>query len=479
MARLGPQALAGLRNIDTPQYDRDSLQAGQVHIGVGGFFKAHQARYTDDVLHDGPADWGIIGASLQSQTAADQLNPQQGLYAVQERGPDTAPTRIIGALQRVICAAEARGYEELLNTLADPRIHLATLTVTEKAYCDNGRGLDTELPVIQSDLTTTGPAASLPGVLVAALERRRARGSAPITLLSCDNLAANGRVLERVVTQFAAQRAPSLTDWIAQHVTFPCSMVDRIVPATTEADRDAFAARHDIRDEALSICEPFRQWVIEDRFAGPRPAWENAGALLTDDVAAFESTKLRLLNGPHSVCAYVGMMAGHTHVHEVMGDARLGLYLYHLVHNEVQPVVQAPPGLDADAYITSVFARFSNPEIAYATRQVGSDGSRKLPQRWIPVIDANLAAQRPMPGLALAVAAWIEHLREPAPDPDAAHLAALYQASNTSADLVQTIFATPVFEGLTQPHDAFIGDVVGALTRLREHGVYAALPYSA
>ena len=464
---------------DLPQYDRTRLRPGILHIGVGAFHRAHQAVYTDDVLNETGGDWGIIGASLRSATAEAQLAPQDGLYTVTTLSPTHTERRVIGAIGRILTATTADGYRQLIQTMADPAIHVITVTVTEKAYCHLSSELDTRHPDVLHDLNAEALRHSLPGVLSAGLRARFEARGAPVTILSCDNLAANGVVLSNVVSGFAALTDPDLLDWMTSSVSFPSTMVDRIVPATTPADRDGLASALGVRDEGMVCCEPFKQWVIEDRFAGPRPPWEAAGALLVADVGPYESAKLRLLNGPHSACAYLGMLHRHEYVHQVMDDHILGDFVRQLVTEEVIPTVTPPAGLDLQAYARSVFQRFANSEIAYATVQVATDGSQKLAQRLVPVARERLQAGQSIGRLALVFAAWVEHLNAPAPDPLSDELSGLYQVHRDPDDLVAAIFAdTSVWRGLGDQGDAFKAGVAGALKAIRTNGLVAAIARS-
>ncbi len=474
--RLGKALLPALQGLDLPRYDRSTLQPGLLHIGVGAFHRAHQAEYTDDVLNGAGGPWGIVGASLRSATAERQLAPQDGLYTVNALGRDTSRTRVIGAITHVLTAATAPGYDELMSVMADPAIRAITLTVTEKGYCHAAGTLDETHADVRHDLRTAGVRRSLPGVLAAGLDARRRAGGAPITLISCDNLSGNGQVLRNVLTAYAQLRNPALASWIENSVAFPATMVDRIVPGATEDDRVALSRDHGFRDEATVTCEPFRQWVIEDRFAAERPPWEDAGALLVDEVLPYESAKLRLLNGPHSAGAYLGLLRGHEFVHEVMQDAPLRQFLSALVEEELLPGIPALPALDLPRYVASIFERFANPAIAYGTRQVGTDGSQKLPQRLIPVLRERLETGAPVTRLALVVAAWIQHLEAPAPDPLASTLQSLYRKHNEAEALVNALFSgTRVFETLETVRPAAISAISAALTRLRTHSLNAAL----
>jgi fructuronate reductase len=288
--RLSSKAATHLAGaVPLPGYDRAVQKPGIVHFGIGAFHRAHMAVYTDDAMNAGERNWGIIGVSLRSASVADQMNPQDGLYTVTERSLGGSKVRLIGAVQRVIVAHQEP--EAVVAAIASPSTHIISFTITEKGYC---RAADGSLDLAHSDET------SVFAYLTSAFRRRMNARLSGLTLLSCDNLASNGAQLERLMTQYLTHSAPDLLDWFTANCTCPGAMVDRIVPATMDADRAEIQNMLGMRDEAAVITEPFSQWVIENKFAGPRPAWEKHGAQITSDVHAYETAKLRMLNGAHS-----------------------------------------------------------------------------------------------------------------------------------------------------------------------------------
>lgn len=293
-----------------PGYTPSEHGTGIVHLGVGAFHKAHQAMYTDTALAAAGGDWRITGVSLRGTAAADALNPQHGLYTLVERGPDGTRGRVIAAIDRVIAATRDRAA--VLDAMTDPATRIVSLTVTEKAYgIDRAAGaVDPSHPAIAADLADPRAPAGAVGLIVEALRRRRAAGARPFTALCCDNLPDNGGLLRTGVLDFAGRIDPELRRWIEDEGRFPATMVDRITPAATEATLGAAEDLTGCRDLAAVETEPFTQWVIEDRFADGRPAWELGGALFVDDVAPFERMKLRMLNGSHSMLAYAGFLSG-------------------------------------------------------------------------------------------------------------------------------------------------------------------------
>ncbi|MGN6550787.1 MAG: mannitol dehydrogenase family protein [Pararhizobium sp.] len=392
--------------IRRPAYDRTVLRTGIVHLGLGAFHRAHQAVYTDAALGRDFGPWGIEAVSLRSAATADALSAQDGLFSVLTRAGDESEVQVVGALLAAHAARERPAL--VLDRLADPAVRIVTLTVTEKAY-----GLDPKtggLDLSHADIAADRAAPEMPrgvlGHLVEGLARRRAAGTAPFTVLCCDNLPANGHVVARLTTEFARLRDTALADWIAENVTFPSSMVDRIVPAPTERTFADVEAVLKLRDEAAVETEPFMQWVVEDRFPGGRPAWEAGGALFVSDVEPYEHMKLRLLNGAHSLIAYLGQNRGLAYVRDVMAvEPHRRLVEAHM--RAAAETLRPVPGIDIEAYIASLLERFSNTAIAHATAQIATDGTQKLPQRLLlPTVDA-LSNGYDGHAFARAVAEWI------------------------------------------------------------------------
>lgn len=409
-ARLDGRCLDALRG-DTaiPAYDRHGAGIGIVHLGVGAFHRAHQAEYTDDALAKSGGNWAILGVSLRNPDVRDSLASQDCLYTVLARGRDGDRARVIGALAEIVFAPDDPAL--LLSRMADPAVRIVTLTVTEKGYCHDpstGRLREDDAD-IASDLANPDRPVTAIGYLVSALAMRKAAGVAPFTVLCCDNLPQNGKVVRGIVLAFAGLRDKALAAWIAKAVPFPCSMVDRIVPATTEADRAAVAALIGVSDHAAVIAEPFRQWVIEDNFACGRPAWEQVGAEMVADVAPYEEMKLRLLNGSHSMLAYLGYLAGFDYVSEAIDQPSFRRLIIDFMDEEVSPTLDLPPGVDLAAYKSALVERFANPALQHRTWQIAMDGSQKLPQRFLNTIRDRLDAGAPINRLALGVAAWMRY----------------------------------------------------------------------
>lgn len=404
--RLSATTLAQLPgDVIRPGYDRAQVKAGVVHLGIGAFHRAHQAVMFDDVLAADDLRWGIVAASLRSPTVRDQMAPQDGLYTMLVRDGAEQTARIIGAVQRVLIAPEAP--DELLVVMAAPDTHIVTLTITEKGYkLDPATGgLIEDDPQLAADLAALERPQTALGFIVAALAMRWAAGLAPFTAISCDNLPHNGTRLRAGVLALAARHDPALAAWIEAEGAFPETMVDRIVPATTAQDIADLADRLGVEDRAMVKTEPFTQWVIEDRFCGPRPEF-GAGVQLTKAVAPWEEAKLRLLNGAHSAIAYLGGLAGLAHVHEVLARPEARAFVEQL-WDEAETTLSPPAELDVAAYRKALMARFDNAALMHRTHQIAMDGSQKLPQRLLAPIAARLAAGQGVEALALAVAGWI------------------------------------------------------------------------
>lgn len=395
-------------SIRQPTYDRSAQAAGIVHIGIGAFHRAHQAVTTDDAMGAGDRDWGIVGVSLRSGDVAAQLNPQDGLYTVSVRGAAGSELRLIGAVQRVLVAAE--NPQAVVDAIAAPTTHIVSFTVTEKGYL---RGPDGAL-----DLSAAQGPASLYRFVGAGLAARKAAGLSGLTLLSCDNLAGNGAALKALMRQYLAAEHPDLADWFDATCRCPATMIDRIVPATTDADRAEVEAALGARDEGAVVTEGFSQWVIEEDFAGPRPRWEAVGAELVADVAPYETAKLRMLNGAHSALAYIGLGAGHVFVHQAIADRAIRPLIDRLMRDEAAPTIDAAPGQDLALYADALIARFANPALHHRLIQIAMDGSQKLPQRWLETLAWHQARGARCPSLEAAIAAWIGFLRSDHPIDD-------------------------------------------------------------
>ena len=396
-----------------PRLSRSSPpnKAGIVHLGLGAFFRSHAALIIDDAMDAAGGDWGIIGVSLRSPGIRDSLQPQGNVYTAVEMSPEGRKTRIAQILSDVVFAPE--NPEALLVKMADPAVRIVSLTVTEKGYCHipSSSMLNLKNPDVQRDINAANPSTAI-GYLVRALQRRHAAGLRPFTVLSCDNLPNNGRVARNVVIGLAECIDKDLADWIDREGRFPSTMVDRIVPATTAADKEQLEVSCGYRDEAPVLHEPFCQWVIEDNFVdGKRPAFERAkGVHMVDDVAPFELMKVRMLNGTHSSLAYLGYLAGYETISQTIRDPAFRQFVQRVWNEEIIPTITPPDGVDLHDYARELLDRYSNSAIKHRTWQIAMDGSQKLPQRILGTIADNRNAERSCDGLILAVAAWMRYV---------------------------------------------------------------------
>lgn len=461
----------------TLAFDPAKLETGIVHLGVGAFHRAHQADYTDEAIRNGDLRWGIIGASLRSAETRNALRPQDYLYTLAESDETGERFRVIAALQDVLVAPEDPAA--VIAAMCLPTVKIVSLTVTEKGYChDPATGeLDESHPDIVHDLANPGLPKSAPGFLVAALRERRARNLPPFTVLCCDNLPANGRTVAKVVARLASLQDAQLGQYVVENVAFPSTMVDRIVPATTDGDRARVTAATGLEDAWPVVTEVFTSWVVEDRFPQGRPQWS---ANFVEDIAPFELMKLRLLNGAHSSMAYLGYLAGLETIADCMADEALAHFVAHLMHREVTPTLAVPPGADIDAYKAALLRRFRNPGLRHRTWQIAMDGSQKLPQRLLGTVRDRLKAGQAIDALALGVAAWMRYVtgidekgqpidvRDPLRD----KLQALTEAAGRDAEkITKALLGIEQIFGRDLPADrTFTSAVAGALESLFSKG---------
>lgn len=422
-------------------YNRDELATGIVHLGVGAFHRAHQAVYTEQVVRRFGGDWGICGVSLRRPDVRDALAANDNLYTVAIKSTDTVELQAIGVLRELLVAPENPTL--VIERIAATGTKVVTLTITEKGYCLNPAtgALDPEHTDIVHDLSHPDQPRSAIGFLVAGLAARRGDGSGGLTILSCDNLSNNGGKLRNATLEFASSIDSDLCEWIDQYCCFPSSMVDRIVPAITDTHIDAAAQQLGFRDEALVVTEPFRQWVVENNFAGPVPAWDEVGAEFVKDVEPFELMKLRLLNASHSTLAYLGCLAGYESVADVMGDTAF-VSLVEQLMEEMACTLPDLDGFDVDGYRRQLLQRFANRGLEHQTRQIAMDGSQKIPQRLLPAIAERLSRGEAPDASILGLAAWIrytmgvdeEGLRWEVSDPLAETFSSLMQSTAAEPD---------------------------------------------
>jgi fructuronate reductase len=412
MRRLSRSVLPELpSSVRQPQYDRETLQIGIAHIGIGAFHRCHQAEFIDDMLEARFGRWGVLGVNLMAPNLSDLLAPQDCLYSRTLRQDERVETRIIGALREVIDIEDKASAEAAIAALGGSEISVATMTVTEKGYClaPSTGALDFDNPALRADLEGAFPPRTLLGLLALALERRRQTAGAPLTLISCDNVPSNGARLGAAVLKFAALRSAELARWIEDRVTFPCTMVDRIVPATSPDDIEEVSSRLGARDPAIVVGEPFRQWVIEDKFAGERPPLDLAGATFVADAKPYEEIKMRVLNAAQSTLAHQGALVGHEFTYQAAADPVLAALTRKMLEQETSTTLPKLAGMEVAPYIEQSMARIRNTAIRHRCHQIGTDGSQKIVQRLVDPLRERLATGRPAGLLTLSVASWIAY----------------------------------------------------------------------
>ncbi|HEX3257527.1 MAG TPA: mannitol dehydrogenase family protein [Pseudonocardia sp.] len=414
---MTPLTMASLSSLDpvvaVPGYDRGTVSAGIVHLGVGAFHRAHQALYLDRLMNDGKAlDWGIVGVGVLPGDARmrDALAAQDCLYTLVEKSPDgSQEARVIGSIVEYLLAPD--DPEAVVERMADPAIRIVSLTVTEGGY--NFHAVTGEFqaddPGVVHDLEPGAAPKTTFGLVVEALDRRRQRGIPPFTVLSCDNIQGNGDAARRSFTAFARLKDPKLGEWVEQEVRFPNCMVDRITPVTTDDDRAALQERHGLEDKWPVVCEPFTQWVLEDSFSIGRPPVEDAGAQVVADVEPYELMKLRLLNASHQGLCYLGYLAGYRLVHDVCQDPLFAEFLLAYMDREATPTLHDVPGIDLHAYKRELIERFSNPQVRDTVARLCAESSDRIPKWLLPVIRHNLEHDGEIDRAVLVVAAWARY----------------------------------------------------------------------
>ncbi|MCE9683392.1 mannitol dehydrogenase family protein [Halomonas alkalisoli] len=400
------------RAVTVPAYDREALRPGVLHIGLGNFHRSHMAVYLDRLFAQEEAlEWGVIGSGVMPADVRmrSRLRKQDHLSTIVEMAPGAMSARVIGVMLDFVPVASAA----IVKALADPRIRIVSLTITEGGYfLDAATGrFDPRHPLILADVADPGHPRTLFGMMLKALAERRARGYPPFTVLSCDNLSGNGEVTRRTLIGLAERIDPDLAAWILREVTFPNSMVDCITPRTTARERELVRRRFGIVDAAPVVCEPFRQWVVEDRFCAGRPPLETVGIELVDDISRYEKMKLRILNAGHASIAYVAALLGYRYVHEAMADPDIHAWLLALQEREILPILEEIAGLECRAYRERVFERLRNAEIGDTVARLCANGSTRQPKFILPALRDALAQCRPVDGLALELALWCHYCR--------------------------------------------------------------------
>jgi mannitol 2-dehydrogenase len=401
-------------SVATPGYDRGQVRAGIVHLGVGGFHRSHQAMYLDRLMQQGRAlDWGICGVGVLpgDRRMAGVMAAQDCLYTLVVTHPDGfLDARVIGSVVEYLLAPD--DPDAVVERMTDPAIRIVSLTVTEGGYnVDAVTGaFDTGNAAVRADLVPGAAPATSFGLVSEALVRRRARGIAPFTVMSCDNIPGNGDVARRSFAAFAALRDPELGEWVQREVPFPNSMVDRITPATTDVHRAELARRFGVEDGWPVVCEPWTQWVLEDRFGSGRPPLEDVGVQVVDDVEPYELMKLRLLNGSHQAMGYLGTLAGYTFMHDVCQDPLFRRFLHGYMDREATPTLAPVPGIDLDSYKADLIGRFANPNMRDTLARLCAESSDRIPKFLLPVLRANLASGGDIRCTVAVLAGWARYV---------------------------------------------------------------------
>ncbi|MBX2853515.1 MAG: mannitol dehydrogenase family protein [Rhodobacteraceae bacterium] len=465
----------------TPGYDRAALTPGLVHFGVGNFHRAHQAAYLDRLFSQGrDLDWAVIGTGVTEADRAMRadLLAQDCLFTLVSQSAEESRARVIGAMVDYLPVGEAAA---IIAQLADPRIRIVSLTVTEGGYfLDGEERFNLDHPVILAEAAGLTSPRTVFGLIAAGLRSRRAEGAAPFTVMSCDNIPHNGAVTRNAVAGVARLSDPELAGWIETAVAFPNGMVDRITPATGDAELAAVVRDHDIADRRPVFCEDFSQWVLEDHFPAGRPALEDVGVEFVPDVAPYERMKIRILNGGHAVLAYPAALLEIEYAHQAMADPLIWGFLDKVEREEILPTVSPPPGVDAAGYLQVIERRFANPKIADQVRRLCYDGANRQPKFILPIIADRLAEGEGVEGLALASALWCRYCagetESGAPiapnDPNWTRLTQIAQA--TRNDPAAWLAMEEVYGSLGQAA-AFQADFAAALTAMWRDGVAETL----
>lgn len=405
MSQLNIQSLSKLpEHIKQPKYDLENTGRGIVHLGPGAFHRAHQAVYTDLAMSESGGHWKIDGVSLRSRDLRDKLATQDNLYSLVVLDEDPY-IQVIGAFNNIFVLGEQRA--QVMSTMCDPDTHIICLTVTEKGYCLNSFGeLDWSNSDIEKDKHSPEQPVSAIGLLVAVLKERRNSGHYKLTIISCDNLSDNGTKLANAVVSFANAIEPELGLWIKDNICFPNTMVDSITPATSEELKDQTEKQLGFYDAWPIQREAFTQWVIEDKFSGPRPDWEKVGVTFTQDVYLYEKAKLRVLNGTHSTLAYLGRLCDLETVYQAISESSFEDFIRKLLVNEILPSIGATQEMDLSHYANAIIQRYHNKHIRHLLAQIAWDGSQKLPFRILNTVRDNLQNKRSISLLCVPIAAW-------------------------------------------------------------------------
>lgn len=478
----------GTQRIEIPTYDRNDVKEGIVHVGVGGFHRAHLAVYVQKLLQKhGERDWAICGVGLRPNDAAmrDVLSAQDHLYTVIERSAKGSTAHVVGSIRSFLFAPDSQ--EAVIAKMAHPDTHIVSLTITESGYYynENTHELQSEHPDIQHDLANLDAPISTFGYLYAALARRHAQGLKPFTVLSCDNMQKNGSITRHMLVSFARLHNPDLAKWIAEEGSFPNAMVDRITPSTSQNDIKSLADTFGIEDAWPVVTEPFMQWVVEDKFCDGRPPFEKVGVQVVKDVhnvEQFEKHKLRLLNASHSAMAYPGQLAGFKYVHEVMEHPIYRKFIWQMMQEEVKPLLPDIPDVNIDEYCNTLMERFSNPTIMDQIPRIALNASGKVPQFIMPSVAENIWVTGPFRRLCFVVGAWFHYIngvddkgnKFEVDDPLREQLQTLAKAGGT--DPRELLSVKMLFGDDLRKDKRFLDEVTAAMELISKVGVMEAIP---
>jgi len=470
--------------VAVPGYDRSLVTPGVVHVGVGGFHRAHQAMYHDRLMNQGTAlDWGICGVGVMPEDLGMKqvLDAQDGMYTlVLKHNDGTWEPRIIGSIVQYLYAPD--DPEAVIEKMAAPSTRIVSLTITEGGYnvSDTTGEFEKDNPDVARDLEPGAVPRTAFGLITEALRRRWTRGLGPFTVMSCDNLPGNGHLSKTVFTAFARLRLPELGDWVERETRFPNSMVDRITPATTDADRAKVRDRFGIEDQWPVVCEPYTQWVLEDAFGAGRPPYERAGVQVVSDVEPYELMKLRLLNGSHQAMAYFAYLCGYRLVHEAAQDPEFRAFLLGYMNEEATPTLPPVPGVDLAEYRHTLIERFSNPQVRDTIARLCAESSDRIPKWLLPVVRQQLATGGEIRRSAAVVASWaryaegVDETGQPIEVVDRLRDSLTTLARRQREDPLAFIANRDLFGDLAD-HERFVTAYTSALASLHQHGARATL----
>jgi fructuronate reductase len=472
--------------ITLPSYDRSRLKSKIVHLGFGAFHRAHQALFTSEMIEKTGTDWGICEINLfGGEELIAQLREQDHLYTVAEKGADATTVKVVGSVIESLHPV-FDGQQAVLEKMAEEQVAIVSMTITEKGYCaDPATGtLDKNNALIKADLTTPGTPNSAIGYIVEALRMRRERNIKPFTVMSCDNVQENGHVARAAVLGFAQLIDSELSNWIKSNVTFPCTMVDRIVPAATQETLAEINTLVGVEDPCGIACEPFRQWVIEDNFVNGRPNWDVVGAEFVDDVVPFEEMKLRMLNGRHSFLAYLGYLGGYAHISDTMTNNDYRKAAFEMMMKAQAPTLNMPEGTDLEGYAKLLIERFTNPSLKHQTWQIAMDGSQKIPQRMGGSLRFHLEKGSDYRWLAMGIAGWMAYISGvddvgnpiDVRDPMAEQFKAIYQEHGRNTSVVKALLSIEaIFGSDLINNDSLVKQITQAYQLIITAGARAAV----